>query len=368
VEIVGAPDFSTQPIYETRIRIDDSTPYVAVSTGADSSSAVVELYTLSNGNWLSLGTTTDTAVWSDYGRLSIAFDGATPFLSWCSLYSAHGFYDWSSGALTKLQGAPTFSAYYANTVECGPQRLFTIWSDNPAGDVYAQEYDTADGGGWGTSETVLTATGTFPYQVGGAYPTISCEGNTLYAAYEKGQWAASRDVEVQSLDLTAASPTWSLVGASAFATNIFEPTLVADSTGAPVVIMTQAITSSTNNGVQHPAFRFDGASWQPLGNASDLTSVLSSNTGRPQILAAADGSLYAVYGDAQYSQNFQPADVVTVARFANGVWTKLGSIHDVAAIDEHSAAIAPDGSLYVAYRDRGLTGTTNALTVVRFMP
>jgi hypothetical protein len=129
--------------------------------------------------------------------------------------------------------------------------------------------------------------------------------------------------------------------------------------------MTQLTTGNTT---QHPVFRFDGAGWQPLGSPGDLTSTSSYTSGRAQLLAAADGSLYAVYADTQPSSGFGGTAVVAVAHFANGAWTRLGAIGGASSIDEHSAAMAPDGSIYVAYRDQGPTLTSNQLTVVRFVP
>jgi hypothetical protein len=100
------------------------------------------------------------------------------------------------------------------------------------------------------------------------------------------------------------------------------------------------------------AIAFSGLDWSGVGNAG-----FSAGTAYSTSLAfAPDSTLYAAYGDGNYSGR------ATVMKYSGGAWSNIGSAgFSAGAASSTSLTFSPDGTPYVAYGDYGNSGRATVM-------
>ena len=149
---------------------------------------------------------------------------------------------------------------------------------------------------------------------------------------------------------------WSYVGTRGFTPgSSFEESLVFSANGTPY------LAETTGNHVASVMW-FDGSSWYSLGGGgwyNPTPSPISAGYSATDSLAIApDGTLYLAYQDAAN------ANKATVVKFAGGNWVTVGTVGFTAGTAAYtSLAIAADGTPYLAFEDGA---NANKASVAKF--
>jgi len=182
---------------------------------------------------------------------------------------------------------------------------------------------------------------------------------TPYVAWE--DWSSGNgEVYVRRWDGSA----WQEVGAgsasgggiSNSAEDAYFPRVAVAPDGMPHVVW----ADDSNGNEEIYVRRWDGSVWQEIGAGSANGGGISNNSGRswyPGIVTAADGSVYVVWYDQSSGSN-----QVYVLRWDGDTWQSVGEgsatgsgiSSSIGNSFEPSVAIAPDGMPYVIWRDNSV--------------
>ncbi len=135
--------------------------------------------------------------------------------------------------------------------------------------------------------------------------------------------------------------SWVLVGSAGFSTAFADhPSLAIAPDGTPFVAYTDY--GSATWGIT--VMKFTGGVWSMAGSSGFSAAALDT------VLALApDGTPHVAFSDTGTT----PPGKITVMKYGGGVWSTVG-FQGISAdfADKLSLAVAPDGVLYVAYRDQ----------------
>jgi len=160
---------------------------------------------------------------------------------------------------------------------------------------------------------------------------------TPYVAYQDGGNGGKATVMNYSAD------PWAVAGSAGFSVGIASSASLAFAPdGTPYV----AYGGDDYNISSVAVMMFDGNDWIPVGSAS----LPVDPVGYTSLAIAPDGVPHVAYADYSLASGGK----VTVLKFSDGAWGTVGNAgftaFDAAFV---SLAIAPDGTLYVAYQDGG---------------
>jgi len=137
----------------------------------------------------------------------------------------------------------------------------------------------------------------------------------------------------------------------------YRPNLIISSDGLPIVTF---ITG--DQAQQAKVMKFDGNNWMSIGE-SDLTdtNILAS-----VLTMAPDGSLYLAYKTPHTSPT-SPYTSTTVKRFNGSNWVEVKDIPNTPTSSELNIAISPDGAPYLMYyAHNGVPPSVENLKLVKF--